>query len=476
MRKFLLAICLILSAPKVFSQQFSHYNTGTVYESFENPSVQTFIPDSSRQYAFNFFIPTISGNIYLTGNSQSSLKSRAFDGSYDNSLLKIDQGAFNKINGNLNVYLIMFKSFTNLSSNGEIGISVQTRAEARGKFSDESIAIFNGSGSFPNDHYDDIFNNTISYQTYHQVSFSYSEKITKKFALGVKLSALLGVQYQKLTINQSSIDFNRIEDNALLKLNGQYHINYTPGPFSGSDFFTFRNPGASISIGTTVRTRDNFILQGNIKDLGFIKWSSSSSIYNFNAQDTLQGLSGFNRENNIYTTTRNIMHKGGKFTSFITPTNGKIELSANKKYWLDDDKKLRYSPTIIASKEFFYNGFTVAMVNPVSYKNLTVSATASYDQYKILNMGGQFMVKSPNAEFFIGSERLLQTGNFIMASTGNTAQINKNGTYSGADFFLGFSLKFGSVIEHPMNANNVPMGDSKGFFSSLWSGLFKHGK
>ncbi|MDB5286594.1 MAG: hypothetical protein JWR05_1543 [Mucilaginibacter sp.] len=477
MRKILLAICLILCAPKVFSQQFSHYNTGTVYESFENPSVQTFTPDSSRQYAFNLFIPNISGNLYITGNSQSSLKSRFFNGSYDNTQLKIDKGAFNQINANVNVYLIMFKAFTNLSSNGEIGFSVQTRGESRGVYTDESVAIFNGPGAFAKDHYDNIFNNALSYQTYNQVSFSYSEKINKKFALGIKLSALMGIQYQKLTINQSSIDFDRINDNALLGLSGKYYLNYTPGPFGGSDLLpTFRNPGASISIGTTLRTADNFILQGNLKDLGFIKWASRSGTYTFNTQDTLQGLSSFNRENNIYLTTRKMIRTGAKFGSFVTPTNGKIELSANKKYWLDYDKKFRYSPTIIASKELFYNGFTIAMVNPVSYKNITVSATSSYDQYKIFNMGGQFMVKSSNAEFFIGSERLLQTGNFIRAGMGNNAQINKNGAYSGADIFLGFSLKFGSVIEHPMNASHIPMADGKGFFSTLWGRIFKHGE
>ena len=478
MRIFLLAIFLLLSASKVFSQQFSHYNTGTVYESFENPSVQTFIPDSSRQYAFNLFIPNLTGNFYLTGNAQSPLKNRAFNGTYNNLSLKIDEGAFNRVNANANVYLIMFKKFTNLSSNGEIGFSFQTRSELTGKFSDESVAIFSGSRAFDNDHYDDIFNDNIRLQTYHQASFSYSEKINNKFALGVKLSALLGIQYQKLTINQSSIDFDRINDNARLGLAGQYYLNYTPGKFGGSDFLpTFRNPGASISIGTSLRTRDNFIIQANVKDLGFIHWSGRSSIYTFNTSDIIQDLSSKRREDNISATTRAIIHTGGVLGSFVTPTNGKAELSANKSFWFDYDKKFRYSPTIIASKELFFNGLAIAMVNPVSYKNFTVSVTSSYEQYKIFSMGGQLMIKSPNAEFFIGSEKLFQTGSLAMANFGNDTQINKNSSYSGANIFLGFSLKLGRVIEHPLNASSIPMGDAgRGFFSELWSRIFKHGE
>jgi hypothetical protein len=63
-----------------------------------------------------------------------------------------------------------------------------------------------------------------------------------------------------------------------------------------------------------------------------------------------------------------------------------------------------------------------------------------------------------------------------MTSIANAPQINQNQAYTGADLFLGFSLKFGSVIEHPMNASSVPMGEGKGFFSKFWDSLFKHDK
>lgn len=251
MRLFLLAICLILFTSRGFSQQFSHYNTGTLYESFENPAVQTFTPDSSRQYAFNLFAPGIYGSFYVTGNSQQSLKSRAFDGTYVDSRLRIGEGAFNRLHENANIYFLQFKIFSDVNSLSELGFSVQSREESRGRFTDESLALFGGAGAFANDHYDNIFNNYLEYQSYHQISFSYREKINKQFAFGVKLSALLGIQYQRLNTNQSSIDFDRPDDSALLGLAGLYKINYTPGKFQLHDNLpTFRNPGASISIGT----------------------------------------------------------------------------------------------------------------------------------------------------------------------------------------------------------------------------------
>jgi hypothetical protein len=62
-----------------------------------------------------------------------------------------------------------------------------------------------------------------------------------------------------------------------------------------------------------------------------------------------------------------------------------------------------------------------------------------------------------------------------MAALHNEAQIERVGNYSGGDIYLGFTLKFGHVIEHPMNASTVPMGE-KGFLGSLLNRLFKSGK
>ena len=73
MKKILLISCFLLLAVKGFSQQFSLYNTGTLFDSFENPSQRAFVPDTSKKYAFNFFIPNFNGNFFLTGNAQTSL-------------------------------------------------------------------------------------------------------------------------------------------------------------------------------------------------------------------------------------------------------------------------------------------------------------------------------------------------------------------------------------------------------------------
>jgi hypothetical protein len=127
---------------------------------------------------------------------------------------------------------------------------------------------------------------------------------------------------------------------------------------------------------------------------------------------------------------------------------------------------------VVAQKEVFDTGFTGALVNSVQKNNLVATLSATYDDYKLFNIGAQIMVKSANAEFFIGSERLINTSRLALAALNNTNQINRIGNYSGADVFLGFSLKFGRVIEHPMNSSYIPMGE-KGFFGRLFGRIFK---
>ena len=67
-RKLLLLFILVIKAAIGFSQ-FSQYNTRTLFDSFENPAQKAFYADSSRTYAFNFFIPNLSINTGIKGTS-----------------------------------------------------------------------------------------------------------------------------------------------------------------------------------------------------------------------------------------------------------------------------------------------------------------------------------------------------------------------------------------------------------------------
>jgi hypothetical protein len=473
MKKFLLVSLFVSLAVKGFSQQFSQVNTGTLYDSFENPSQRAFVPDTSKKYAFNFLIPNFNAAFSLTGDAQASLVSRAFGGRYDNSQLTIGSGNNNNAVLNANVYELMFKVFGSVNGDTEFGFYIETKAEGRGSFTDESIAALNGTSAFPVNNYANVFNDHYNEQIYDAIGLTYREEVIKKrLSVGFKLAALLGINYSKLDINQSQVDFDQVNNAETISLRGTFYHDKGPGNLDARSFLpVVRSPGAQISMGATYRTDDNVYVQGNIKDLGFIHWYDQSTFNSFQATRTATNLVGKGREDSIYNAVNNILQTGRVTGSYSSRTDAKFELSATKSYWIDDDLTWKYSPTLIGSKELYYNGFTAGLENHFQYlNNYHASLTVSYDNANLLNVGLQLMYKTYNGEFFIGSDRLIQTAQFAAARSNYSSYTN--GSFTGASIFLGFSKKFGPVIEHPLNSSVMETGE-KGFLARLYNRLFK---
>jgi hypothetical protein len=289
--------------------------------------------------------------------------------------------------------------------------------------------------------------------------------------MGFKVSFLTGIEISKLDIYESHVNLDKVNNAATLSLRGTYYQSKGPGNLDSRSFLpTTRSPGAQISLGTSYKTDDNVLIQGNIKDLGFIHWYDRSSIASFNTTETAINIASKGREDSIYKTVDNILKNDRNFQSFTTATNARFELSATKSYWLDQDMLFKYSPTIIASKELLYNGFTGALVNHFQYQKYHGSLTFAYDNNSLLNVGLQLMYKSYNGEFFIGSDKLIQT--IALGGASRNYSSYTNGSFTGASFFIGFSLKFGPVIEHPLNSSVMETGE-RGFLGRLYNRLFK---
>ncbi len=479
MNRYLLTFILILFIAPAFAQSFSQYNTGTLFDSFENPAQRAFIPDSSRYYAFNFFIPTVSANTYLTGNAQSALLHFSFFKNYavsDSSRLQANSNRSNHILANANVYEFMFKVFTNFDGDQEWGISGQTRAEGRGVFTDQLISLFSGVGNFQNGAiYNDILNTHFYYQAYNQLGLTYHERINKQVSFGFKLSALMGIAYNKLDINRSLLGYSSTGQ-SVMGLQGTYYSSYVPGQLSKHDLIpNFRNPGASLSIGAMLRTQDGFVLQWNIKDLGFIHWSSRSQTYNFAAERPVNANPVAHRQDTVYRSIIKVIENGAFASpgSFTTAVDGRAEFSASRSFLIADNEFFKYTPALILSKELFYQGMDGALVNHFQYHNAVLTLTGAYNDLRLFTLGTQFMIKSPNVDFFVGSDALAQTIRATRAAGKNEDVINQNTPYSGASLYLGFSVKFGGVIEHPLNSSTIPTGE-RGFFGRLYNRLFKN--
>lgn len=470
MKKSLLILFLLFLTSKIFAQSFAQYNTGTLYDSFENPAQRAFIPDSSRKFAINLFVPNLDASFTLSGDAQQTLKNRAFNNYYLNNALNIGSGThYNYLLANANAYPIMFKMFTSFNGDAELGFFVQSKAETRGVITDESVALFNGAGSFPNDSYTNVLNSRYQFQIYNEVGFTYREQITKQFALGFKLAYIAGYESGKVNIGQSSVSFDHTADTAVIALQGESlktgYVNTQP----------FKDPGMSFSLGTMFRTWDGFLLQANIKDLGFIHWDRFVDIYDFSGSADITDLISSARESAVANAYNSIITHGKiEDYAYTTPTDGRAELSVSKMLWANDDNTLKYTPTLITSKELFYTGFIAALANPITYNDkYTLTLTGSYTDMKVFNLGLQFMIKSPNAEFFIGTSQLPSSFSLVSAATKNQSAINSMSSFTGGAISLGFSLKFGDVVEHPMNSSIIPLDPDQGLIGRLWRKIFK---
>jgi hypothetical protein len=472
MNKLLISILLITISLSGYAQRFNQYNTGTLYDSFENPSQAAFIPDSSRQFAINI-IPNFTLNTYLQGNAQYTLKSRLFLGKYDNSAITVGRNQYNNVLANVNVYVGMLKMFTSLSGKQEVGLSYQIKANGRGQVTDETISLLNGIGKFTQNNYSDIFNNKAFYESFHQFSITYREKVTRTLSFGVKLSALSGIAYQKLNVVQSNITFNRPQDAALLAMRGVFQSTYRLGEFRKRDLLpSLNHPGAAISFGATLVGPAGIIMQGNMKDLGFIRWGANATTYSFGngvPPVRIDGLSTPQRETNVTNALTKLFERQPQTGAFYKPIVGRAEFSAAKKFMFG---AVTYLPTAIVSKQVYGSGTAMALVNQLDFGGLGASLSGIYNEDKLFDMGLQLMYKSPNFEFFVGSEQLGNTFNLKSASGDNESAITKTMSHSGGNIYLGFSFKFGKRIERWKNEGYYYNGSEQGPLGRAWNSAF----
>lgn len=470
-RKCLTICFLLLCFSHLKAQQFGLFNTKTLFDGFENPAQKTFVLDSSRQFASNFFLPYFGINALSKGNEEF-LRRVIVHSKYNTEGLPLNTGKSNTFFQNSNFYLLNFKIFKSYKYHKELGLSWQLRSDANFSYTNETLAILDTYRRFLNDdgrEFNNAFNNRGYQQSYHQFSLTYRENYNKRLAFGAKLSLLSGIAYNQLVINKSSISLESPDGPLSASLNGHYKASFLKTKdLSKKDAYPlFKNPGAAISLGTTYTAKNGLFIMANIKDLGLIRWNKNSYNYKFgNANsvyiENLQSLSS----TEIQDTIINIVIKDKSNSAFYTPTNAKIDFLISKTFDF-------YTPSFIASKNLFYKGGDIVMVNKFYYSNFSFSAIPAYNLNNFVVLGVQGMYQTPNFEVFLGSDNLLKS----VALAKNNENVGAYGSYINASFYLGASIKFGYVVEHPQNSSYMPgVGDEEqSFFKRMFS-FFKKGK
>ncbi len=445
---FILLCCLALAKPSL--SQVSLYNSRTLFDSFENPAQKAFYTDSSKQFAFNFFFPTISLSASASGTAKGTLKGMIFNNLNDSENLPINGKSYTHFASNTNVYVLSFKWFKRVKYQQEAGFSWQIRNDSWARVSNPTFSIFDTFNRFPDNSYTNIFNNKGYQQTFHQFAFTYRENFTKTVGLGVKLSLLSGIAYSGANITSSDITIDRT--------NNQYTANFG-GTFRSTTIAdtavnqavlpTFKNPGIAFTASANFKFKKGWMLLANVKDLGFIHWNKNSTeVYRLNKSINMSQANASNADKRLADTISTIFSNSTyQNEGFYSPMNGKLEVLVSKNFGA-------YHPNVLLSKNIWYPGGQATLINNFLLKNHVLSLTPSYNFLKFMNMGGQYMYKTPNLEFFIGSDQLFQTISFAKGAINSDATAVKGSLSMG--FYMGLSAKIGRLMEHPLNANRIP--------------------
>jgi hypothetical protein len=465
LRRYTIIVLLCFSFGSLDAQQFGIFNTNTMFDGLENPAQKTFQLDYSRKYNSNFFLPSFGATGSNKGNNdfvRSLINERKFNASN----VDLSTNHQNVVNFNSNIYIATLKIFQSYKYQKEIGLSWQVKSEGRAEYTNETIAFFDTFRRFEESgltEFDEAFNNKGFAQSYHQFSFSYREKYDKKLAFGVKVSLLSGITYNKLNILESSFTENVVDSSINIGLKGSYHANFLKDDeLSRRNLVpTFKNPGLSLTFGTTYTATNGTFIMANVKDLGLIRWAKSSVVADFDDNIIISGyddLSSKAVENRI---TDVVIESTGR-KAFYALTNAKVDFLISRPFSF-------YTPSLILSKNVFYKGGDVALVNKFSYNDFSVSAIPNYNIDGLMLFGMQGMYKTPNFEVFLGSDNLFKSVSVYNGLRSRDATIGSG--YSSVSFYMGVGIKFGNTVEHPQNSSTMPgINDNQtSFFGRLFS-------
>lgn len=447
MKKWNSLIILFLFPICVKSQQISLTHSNTQYDAFENPVQTGFVKEQSRKYAITLF-PSLDAFIYFNGASENVLKKLLFTRIFPTAGYgEIGLGNSNQVDFKGNIYLFNYRIYKTVNYSRELGFSLQFRNDGQAFVTNETLSIFNSINQFNRNSYVDIFNTKGYNQSYWQLSATYREDYNEKWGFGAKISLLNGATYNKININSSSFQINT--DNSVdANLAGIYTSSF------GTDSFTYKkllpnlkNMGAALSGGISYTHPKGLYITFNIRDLGFIRWSKNTPRYDFNGDIRIQNVNSANASNQFSTQYGDVITNSQTNKRFTTTIDTKVILAASKNFGF-------YTPVFVFSKSAFRQDGQIGLLNNFKLNTFNFGLNPIYDFQTKLNFGTQVLIKSPNAEFFIGSEQLFPTYYLAKGYIQNNENIGK--THPKANIYMGLTVKFGSRMQNIGNADEIP--------------------
>lgn len=432
-------IFFMFCATRSWAQEFSLTHSGTLYSSFENPVESAYTAEKSRRFNINLLIPGISANFKVNGEAETAFKSLIFNKDINSSSINTTSNNINYISILGNGYLLMAKMLYTAEYQREIGFSIQFRNEGDFNLSNAALVIPYSSTILKDGTYEDVFYSNYKNISYWQFGLSYRENYSSKLAFGAKLSFLSGASYSEMNIPTSHL---QVANNSYdLTLNGTFTNSFGSDKLKPGNFLpNLKNPGVGLSLGTSYLFKNSMFLTANLKDAGIIFWNPKTPQYNFSDSFSVDHLNEKDSYREKYRDSlSNMLDKNKGYSgAFHTWTNSKVEVALSKSFET-------YKPVFIVSKNLQNSDGFIALQNNYVYRALNLALNPAYYFNNGLNIGALLMIKSPNTDFYLGTEKLLPTYYITKGYIKRDEQIGKSPTQ--ANIFLGLNIKFGKMMQ-----------------------------
>ncbi|WP_442794729.1 DUF5723 family protein [Pelobium manganitolerans] len=444
MKRNTLVLILLLWPTLFYAQNIALSHSSTQFDAFENPVQQGFQKDLSRKYAITLF-PHLFVTFAFEGDAETLFKRALYTRKISKSNLpNLGENHLNYFYGNSNIYLFNYRIFRTRNYNRELGFSLQLKEEGSSQISNETFTLLDDFRKFTRPAYTNPFNSSGLNQAYWQLGATYRENYDDRWAFGAKLSLLNGIIYNNFSITQSQLEVTQ---------NTAYNADLTGSYISSFGFEklkldrlipNLKNFGGAISLASSYQHPKGYYFTLNLKDLGFIRWGKNTGHYNFTSH--INGSATDSSASKIFDQIKNDAAVTEQKKAFYSKIDSKIEFAASKEFGF-------YKPVVAFSKSIFNPHGQLALLNNFSKNAFVLGVNPIYDFETKLNLGAQIMVKSPNMEFYVGSEQVFPTYYLAKSYLKQDESVGRGTPRMGA--YFGINVKFGSKMQDIGTADEI---------------------
>jgi hypothetical protein len=435
MKLFKLALIVVLSLPFMAKgQEISLTHSGTQYDAFENPAQSGFEKNLSKRNALGI-LPAFNILFNFKGPSSMAIKELLFTQDISNTAFNdIGSTKINRTNFSTNLYLFTYRIIKSEKNDAELGISFQLKEDARAKITNETFALIDTYNNFTQPVYQDVLNGKGTNQSYWQLNVNYRRKYNEQWAYGGKVGLIDGITYNKLHVKSSDLSINTLTNSYSANFVGNYYSNFGDDTLSTKLILPdLKNLGLTVSGGISYTSKKGYYFTAHLKDLGFIHWHKSSVKFSFNNTITVANANSNTADDRFITDFSNIANNNPVTYGYYSSLNTKLEVAVSKRF-------KNYMPVFVISKSTFRSDGQIGVLNNFKWNILNLGINPIYDFNSGLNLGTQVLLKSPNIEFYIGSEALKPTQNMIKGFKNSDETIGDK--TPRASFYIGFNFKF----------------------------------